>query len=472
LRFLTQRLIGVIETMPTNKLEVLLAASFEYIAHDELRAVPVAVLKRLRRIPDVYLDKLSHSPDVLDRLPEAIQRQVWEISDALRQSKCRPLVEAYVVAYERRQMLDDGLLRDLTPLQKREKDGELQALVTLIGPSERLYLTILSLVRAGFIASKLRAYCALRMQLLMALHDKDWPQLDTRDPCHQFAWCLDACARDKRMDELLVDKLSGFLASVPPNHPVVGDLAMIAHSPASHDALGCAVVGVVKIAVAGETLPRAHRPLDLLARLLTLSMKAPMVLPARDFSLPAVDLPLHTVFLPLLAADLVITQLGEEEESHLSLATFAQQPCAREILRAYVVDRVHEGDMRVLRRFLPCLAATCLDGTPLPSDGAFVRDLCEGLAKAHANGKLGEGVKVACAVELLVAAACESTLGHLCTLRLFVCLGPAHALTKEALPVLQEKGRTEGVAADHIRLLYSRLAQAAQSMAEFSAASI
>ena len=39
------------------------------------------------------------------------------------------------------------------------------------------------------------ALCALRAQLLMALHDLGQTELCNKDPCHKLAWTLDACLK-------------------------------------------------------------------------------------------------------------------------------------------------------------------------------------------------------------------------------------------------------------------------------------
>jgi negative elongation factor B len=44
----------------------------------------------------------------------------------------------------------------------------------------------------------------------MALHDADVHEVVDVDPCHKFAWCLDACIRDNTMEPRRVREITSY----------------------------------------------------------------------------------------------------------------------------------------------------------------------------------------------------------------------------------------------------------------------
>lgn len=87
-----------IPTLGREDQERLLERSFPFIQYPELESVPIALLKRLPEIPQVYLETLVRTPElrtILDKLPVVVQRQVWALSPEHFESKLEPLLEAY-----------------------------------------------------------------------------------------------------------------------------------------------------------------------------------------------------------------------------------------------------------------------------------------------------------------------------------------------------------------------------------------
>lgn len=50
------------------------------------------------------------------------------------------------------------------------------------------------------------------------------------DPCHKFAWCLDACIRDNKVELRQIRELQNYFDSIPENF-ILGDLSMIVKNP-------------------------------------------------------------------------------------------------------------------------------------------------------------------------------------------------------------------------------------------------
>jgi negative elongation factor B len=57
------------------------------------------------------------------------------------------------------------------------------------------------------------ALCALRSQLLMAMHDAGETNITSGDSCHKLAWTLDACVKDKLFNSRRLLELRNFFAS-------------------------------------------------------------------------------------------------------------------------------------------------------------------------------------------------------------------------------------------------------------------
>lgn len=96
---------------------------------------------------------------------------------------------------------------------------------------------MLHFFRTLFVTNRDILFCTLRSELLMALHDQGVSDVrnyhsclnaaeDNRssvlarqiydiDPCHKFAWCMDACVRDHIVEERRLKEMQTYFASVP-----------------------------------------------------------------------------------------------------------------------------------------------------------------------------------------------------------------------------------------------------------------
>ena len=84
-----------IKVMPQGTLLSLLDASFRYVTIEELRAVPLAVLERLKPVPSSYLKQISRDVELFRRLPVEVQRQCWELKGMLLRRHATPCLLAY-----------------------------------------------------------------------------------------------------------------------------------------------------------------------------------------------------------------------------------------------------------------------------------------------------------------------------------------------------------------------------------------
>lgn len=53
-----------------------------------------------------------------------------------------------------------------------------------------------------------------RAEILMAVHDLEVNEICSVDPCHKFAWCVDACIRERIVNTNRSRELQGFLDGI------------------------------------------------------------------------------------------------------------------------------------------------------------------------------------------------------------------------------------------------------------------
>ena len=56
--------------------------------------------------------------------------------------------------------------------------------------------------------------CDYRVEILMAIHDQEINEICSVDACHKFAWCVDACVREKNINPNRARELQGFLDGI------------------------------------------------------------------------------------------------------------------------------------------------------------------------------------------------------------------------------------------------------------------
>jgi negative elongation factor B len=277
-----QVLLSRIPSLPGERLLSLLEETFPYITIPDLRAIPLAVLDRLRPVPSTFLKQLAADREIFWELPIGVQRQAWELDKKLLRTHALSLVSAYT--YEtatwvqalsideatEEAVLDDAVATATKNILKKESGGKylikdedseedmelgggtkagvttkpsihhklpqlarrnlrngsaaLRQLVAMVGSSPSVYRGIVDLCTVRFreaesqsvgqsVGMKDAALCALRSQLLMAMHDAGETSITSGDSCHKLAWTLDACIKDKMFNSRRLLELRNFFAS-------------------------------------------------------------------------------------------------------------------------------------------------------------------------------------------------------------------------------------------------------------------
>lgn len=226
-----------------------------------------------------------------------IKRQIWLIDEGLFRDKVFPLLNQHISDIP--ELTPEN---PLPPARRREADAVLQELAHLVGKSIALYNMLLHFFRTLFVSTKNAGFCALRADLLMALHDAGVAEIYHLDPCHKFAWCLDACVRDNAIEVRRINEMQTYFNAVPTNDPILGDLAMIVASPHSTNMLVRNIFITLVDVVNRESIPKEDKTLVYMTWLLSMGLRAEQMISEQSFYIAtSPDKEILQTFYPLLA---------------------------------------------------------------------------------------------------------------------------------------------------------------------------
>uniref|UniRef100_A0A803V3I7 Negative elongation factor complex member B n=1 Tax=Ficedula albicollis TaxID=59894 RepID=A0A803V3I7_FICAL len=256
-----------------KKLEDLLEKSFSLVKMPSIQPVVMCVMKHLPKVPEKKLKLVMADKDLYKACAVEVKRQIWQDNQALFGDEVSPLLKQYILEKENILFSNDisFLQNFFSPSPKTRRQGEVvQKLTQMIGKNVKLYDMVLQFLRTLFLRTRNVHYCTLRAELLMSLHDLEISDICTVDPCHKFTWCLDACIREKFVDNKRARELQGFLDGVKKGQEqVLGDLSMILCDPFAINTLALSTIRHLQDLVGQDTLPREA---ELITRFLPLLM--------------------------------------------------------------------------------------------------------------------------------------------------------------------------------------------------------
>ncbi|NXF91393.1 NELFB factor, partial [Eubucco bourcierii] len=200
-----------------KKLEDLLEKSFSLVKMPSIQPVVMCVMKHLPKVPEKKLKLVMADKDLYKACAVEVKRQIWQDNQALFGDEVSPLLKQYILEKENILFSNDiSVLHNFfSPSPKTRRQGEVvQKLTQMIGKNVKLYDMVLQFLRTLFLRTRNVHYCTLRAELLMSLHDLEISEICNVDPCHKFTWCLDACIREKFVDNKRARELQGFLDGV------------------------------------------------------------------------------------------------------------------------------------------------------------------------------------------------------------------------------------------------------------------
>ncbi|XP_044295716.1 negative elongation factor B [Varanus komodoensis] len=292
-----------------KKLEDLLEKSFPLVKMPSIQPVVMCVMKHLPKVPEKKLKLVMADKDLYKACAMEVKRQIWQDNQALFGDEVSPLLKQYILEKENALFSSDlSVLHNFfSPSPKMRRQGEVVLKLTqMIGKNIKLYDMVLQFLRTLFLRTRNVHYCTLRAELLMSLHDLDISEICAVDPCHKFTWCLDACIREKFVDNKRARELQGFLDGVKKGQEqVLGDLSMILCDPFAVNTLALSTIRHLQELVGQDLLPRESPDLLLLLRMLSLGQGAWDMIDSQIFKEPKMEVDLITKFLPMLMSFVV-----------------------------------------------------------------------------------------------------------------------------------------------------------------------
>lgn len=390
---LRDQLVAKIQTLDKEKLENLLEQTFPYISFEQLRAIPMAILKKLEAVPLKFLKQLALNPELYKECPIEVKRQIWLTNESLFQEEVFKQLNEYLndsnvasIVYE---MTLNPSQVPVPPTKRRKLNKQLTTLIHMIGKSIKLYHITVHLLRNIFANMKNMLICTLRADILMALHDSGVSEIVDSDPCHKFAWCLDACGRDNNVELRRIQEMKSFFESIPNGNVVIGDVAMIIANPFTSNTLLRNVYDTLVGVVKKMAIPKEDETLTYISSLLSLGLRAQSILSSQKFQIPHADRVVMHEFYPLLSSILVddFSREGKESaERQLDpqfRSLFLSNELARTVILYYVLTRVRARDYMFVSQVLKIVDE--LTAAKIVEEQSFIQSLATAvIAVKHA----------------------------------------------------------------------------------------
>jgi len=366
-RFVLQKLLDElrqkIKTMKQDQLNSFLEMTFPYVSVEELSAVPLSLMERHENIPVHFLRSLAANPDVYKVLSLQVRRQVWQVDANLFKEHVFPLLNRYVKEAETTRSTVDLFGTPVHPKKRREQNAVLQEIVQDLGRSVTLFKTVLELVRSLFVSTENKAFCTLRSELVMSLHDLGVSLLYEADICHKFAWCIDACVRDDAMEQRQIVEMQSFFDSVQSDPSVLGDLAMIVNDPYVQNLLVRNILRTLQGTIERAEIPKDNEVLVYMTQMMALGLKARRMLVDKEFSFPKKEKDVLGTFYPLLGLTLLdIHTLIQSKATNLQLelpptlsGVIKKSTISKKVFFVLLLTHLHSGNFVVAQQLLSVL---------------------------------------------------------------------------------------------------------------------
>ncbi|KAJ1987442.1 hypothetical protein H4R33_002850 [Dimargaris cristalligena] len=274
-----------------EQFDKLLEQTLPYLHIPQLRDIPLRLLKsQPERITPDATQTIVSLPELFDVCPVEVKRYMWTTEPSLFHAFVTPLLEVY-----RNDPSLKTLGRELRPtdvpsiIQQRRNHPSVVTLAGAIHTNISLYNTVLGVLRQGFVQTGDKAYCNLRFDLLMKMHENDIREIYDKDPCYLLVWYLDACFRNQVMDERRVNDIKKFFNTVDQNGPVYGEIGMILYSDCVCQTFSLQLLSILIQDVANFVSPKADQNLIWAATMVKLGTRAKLMIETRDFKVHKID---------------------------------------------------------------------------------------------------------------------------------------------------------------------------------------
>ncbi|KAJ1733386.1 hypothetical protein LPJ61_001585 [Coemansia biformis] len=236
------------ETLPHDQFIALLARIVHYLDIPQLQHLPLLLLaRRPQLVPPDIRQRIRESPALYERCSAGIKRELWHQDHELFRNHMLPLIRTYAadgsLLWMSREIV--GEASDARSIKRRE-NAALVDIVEAIDADLQLYMQTLGMVRELFVETHDPALGTLRLDLVMAVHDKGISKLTGDDLCYGLAWPLDACISKQSMDNRRVLELQKYFDRIDRNNAPYGEIALILCSPYSRHILAQHILAIIE----------------------------------------------------------------------------------------------------------------------------------------------------------------------------------------------------------------------------------
>ncbi|KAL3101265.1 hypothetical protein niasHT_028021 [Heterodera trifolii] len=328
-----------------SKLEQHLERSFRLYRAPKIRPIVLETLAQLPKITDRYLKLIICDKEFYDQCSLSVKQQIWIKNESLFSEAIEPVLDAYI--YEKERLLLSAAIG--TDKQSnfftseswkgRRQKKHIQELVSMVGQRDILYGRITHIIRERFLSTANPNYCSLHFELLMATHDVNMEFLVRVDPCHDFAWCLDACAKHHRAKLIDTQQMSKLKAlsdtSKKGQSKVIAQMSLIAADPHILHMIASAAVKTIRDNAfsVNPMKPRDLSSVHLMVKMLLMGLNAKDLLTEQKQLQQLMDPEIFTVFLAaftsMIVQDAIRAELANAPEEVTDLFHSERQICPR-----------------------------------------------------------------------------------------------------------------------------------------------
>ena len=201
---LRAQLVAAVPRLPPATLDTLLERTFPYLAFEELRPVPLAVLAAHAAIPEAYLHQIAAHDEVYSACPLSVKQQVWFADSSVLARELDPLVARYSAAWA---WCVGGGSAD-------ERQAVVRCVTQLVGVSFEVYCLVIARLYAEYARTGNALLCALRCDVLMGVYGSGVSTVYDSDACHSFVLFLDKCIRDGALAPGVIRELRSTCATL------------------------------------------------------------------------------------------------------------------------------------------------------------------------------------------------------------------------------------------------------------------
>ncbi|KAJ2383432.1 hypothetical protein H4S02_005305, partial [Coemansia sp. RSA 2611] len=312
-----------------------------------------------------------------------------------------PLIKQYVANPELVELSREMLSKSS---KTRREHPALAAITSSIDSELQLYMQTLGMARELFLDTFDTALGTLRLDLAMAMHEKNFTEVVNNDVCYTLAWSLDACVNKQTMDDTGVSDLQRFFDDVGTENAPYGDIALMMSSPYVRHLLARHILAILEEIAPNAEHSARQANLKQPKIMLAMGLSAHTLILDNDAAIPRTDNRVTRVFFPDILRSIKTAQARDRPSGASSLSSgdtrnkrlrldqespemavngmeptpvdqdiLASSELARQVLYCFLLKRVDGMDLGMLNLWLPTLTQALPRLLELAADDELLR---------------------------------------------------------------------------------------------------